>query len=172
MILNKKIAVNINLRNTKLEDLEFVLALENTPENFKFIGGWTSTEHANSLNNKNIKHLIVEESDSLKKLGYVIIQGLNNPYKSLELMRIVIDKKSKGTGKKVLDLIKKIAFVENNMNRLWLEVLTYNDRAINAYKQIGFTVEGKLRESFYADNKFHSVYLLSILKSEFESTLN
>jgi hypothetical protein len=42
-------------------------------------------------------HLIVEDASTCKAVGYVITAGLQNPNNSIELMRIVITDKGKGS---------------------------------------------------------------------------
>ncbi|XEC94472.1 GNAT family N-acetyltransferase [Paenibacillus tarimensis] len=84
-------------------------------------------------------------------------------------MRLVVDDKGKGIGKKALRLIKKWAFEELRAKRLWLNVKVSNSRAKYVYESEGFSLEGTLRECLKNDNKFESLYIMSILRSEYES---
>lgn len=145
--------MNIKLRETLKSDLDFVIELENREENAKFIGNWSLSEHKKSLDNRDVKHIIIEDSESTARIGYIILCGLKSKNRALEFMRI-------------LSSAKEYAFDNNKYNRLWLDVRTDNPRAKHLYESCGFKVEGELRESVFADNKFHSLFLLSILKRE------
>lgn len=72
----------------------------------------------------------------------MIIAGLKNPNKSLELRRITIAKKGMGYGKEAFRIIKNWAFRVYNANRLWLDVKEDNVRALHLYQKQGFVLEG------------------------------
>ncbi|MCY8378819.1 GNAT family N-acetyltransferase [Bacillus haynesii] len=108
----------INLRYSTVNDLEFVCELEADQENARFIIPWSMYIHKKALEDKDILHLIIEERTSHEPVGYIIIDGLENPNKSLELRRITIAKKGKGYGKEALKIIKNWAFHVFNANRL------------------------------------------------------
>ncbi len=162
--------MKIVLRNTLEEDLQFVLQAETYDENKKFIGQWSLLKHKNSLQKSDIKHLIVEETPTKQPVGYIILAGLENPNKSLELMRIVVTEKGKGYGREAIKAVKEYAFKKLNFHRLWLDVRDHNIRAKNLYESCGFKVEGHLRECILSDGNFESLFLLSILKQEFEAS--
>jgi RimJ/RimL family protein N-acetyltransferase len=161
----------IILRNTKESDLDFVVNSERDPENAKYIGQWTKEQHRNSLSQKDILHLIVEDKSTNKLIGYVILAGITNINQSIEFRRIVICSKGKGAGRETLKLIKKVAFEGLNAHRLWLDVRYKNQRAQRLYKSEGFLEEGILRECILYDKNYESLIVMSILKSEY-SELN
>jgi RimJ/RimL family protein N-acetyltransferase len=75
--------------------------------------------------------------------------------------------KGKGIGKLATLKILEHAFNDLNLNRIQLEVLDYNEKAINFYNKIGFKKEGVIRESIYKNGEYHNQILMSILKKEF-----
>lgn len=103
-------------------------------------------KHKKALEDKDILHLIIEERLSHEPVGYMIIAGLKNLNKSLELRRNTIAKKGVGYGKEAFRIIKNWAFHVYNANRLWLDVKEDNLRAFHLYQKQGFVLEGTLRE--------------------------
>ncbi|GAA0070645.1 GNAT family N-acetyltransferase [Clostridium sardiniense] len=158
---------NIILRKTKAEDLEFVINAERQKENAQYIGQWTKDQHTNSLVNKDILHIIIEESATQKPIGYLIISGIENENNSIEFRRFVICEKGKGFGKETLKLVKKLSFNDLKAHRLWLDVREKNIRAQNIYKSEGFKEDGVLRECIFYNNKYESLIVMSILKNEY-----
>ena len=49
-----------------------------------------------------------------------------------------------------------------------LTVSEPNIGGIKAYKNVGYKIEGRLRESTFRDNNFHDKIIMSVLKSEWE----
>ena len=156
----------ITLRLTEERDLEFVIIAENESENAQYIGNWSKEQHLESLSNSDILHLIIEDSETSKSIGYIIMAGLNNPNHNIEFKRVVICDKGKGFGKETLKLIKEYSFSELNVHRLWLDVRYKNKRAQNVYKSQGFREEGVLRECILYEGKYESLIVMSILENE------
>ena len=58
------------------------------------------------------------------------------------------------------------AFHEIKVNKVWLIVHEKNQGAFKLYKNIGFQIEGKLREAFVFQGKLIDVFYMSMLKKE------
>lgn len=164
-ILNK--SDNISLRYTEIKDLSFVINAERKEENAKYVGQWTKERHINSLSDKDILHIIVEDVSSNKPIGYLILAGIENTNRNIEFRRIVICEKNKGYGKEVLRLIKELSFEKLNAHRLWLDVRLKNKKAQSVYKSEGFKEEGTLRECILYKNEYESLIVMSILEEEY-----
>lgn len=52
------------------------------------------------------------------------------------------------------------------LHRVELNVFDFNEVAINCYKNIGFKIEGLLRENYKFQGKFWSCYKMAILNNE------
>lgn len=76
------------------------------------------------------------------------------------------DHRGKGYGKDALWLILRYAFYELNLNRVGLDVISNNISAIEAYKKVGFTVEGSMRDAVYRDGKRYDRIIMGILRNE------
>lgn len=75
---------------------------------------------------------------------------------------------NKGYGTEALGLMIQHGFNTLNLNRIELRVYEDNLRAIRAYEKAGFVQEGKLRQGHYHDGEYLDVYLMSILRSEWQ----
>ncbi len=74
----------------------------------------------------------------------------------------------KGYGAEAMRLALRYAFHELNLNRVWLTVISYNDRAIRLYEKLGFQHEGLMREAVLRDGKRHGMLVMGLLRSEWE----
>jgi diamine N-acetyltransferase len=157
----------IVIRNTNSKDLLYVTHLESKAENKEFIIPWDIEKHRQALFDKDKLHLIIEDTNN-KPVGYMILAGINGPNDSIELIRITISDKGKGFGKEALRLIQHWAFTKHFANRLWLDVKIHNTRALHVYQSLGFLLEGKLRECIKIGDKYESLYIMSILRSDYE----
>ncbi len=160
--------MKIRLRRTNESDLDFVLGAEQSAENRIFIGAWTREQHRVAFDAKDLSHLIIETIEG-KPVGYVILAGLADANESIEFRRIVITEKNQGYGKQALRQIKKLAFEELKAHRLWLDVKEENARARHIYKAEGFVAEGVLRDCLKIENGYESLFVMSMLRDEYES---
>lgn len=78
------------------------------------------------------------------------------------------DERSKGYGQEALFLLSFYAFEVLRLHRLQLHVLSFNKRAINAYKKVGYKEIGRLREADFIYGKFHDMVLMDLLEHEVE----
>lgn len=74
----------ITFRPTIKSDLETVLKMENNDENRPYIKQWSREQHVSAIDDNNIAHLILENIEEKRTVGYIILVGLNNPDESIE----------------------------------------------------------------------------------------
>lgn len=125
----------------------------------------SGTNSANSIE----FHLRTLADDIL--IGFVALFGIewNNQCGKMAIGIGNPDFRNKGYGTDALRLILRYGFQELNLHRIGLDVISYNERAIHAYKKVGFRVEGQLRESVLRDGQKYNRILMSILRPEYES---
>ncbi len=80
------------------------------------------------------------------------------------------DKKywGKGYGTDAVRTTLRFAFEQMGLNRVELEVYDLNPRAMRAYEKAGFQREGAHRQGLYRDGKFHDIYIMGILREEWD----
>ncbi len=76
--------------------------------------------------------------------------------------------RGRGFGTDAIRTLLKYAFLEMNMNRIGLEVMSYNLPAIHSYQRVGFKLEGTLRAFAYRDGVYYDMHIMGILRSEWE----
>ncbi len=79
---------------------------------------------------------------------------------------------SKGHGTEAMRVALRYGFHVLGLNKISLDVLEYNVRAIRTYERLGFQREGLHREDVYKDGRFVDVVRMSILARELRETPN
>lgn len=74
----------------------------------------------------------------------------------------------KGYGGDTLRLMLRYAFNQLNLNKVYLNVFSTNQRGIRCYEKIGFVHEGRMREDIYQDGQYIDVFIMSVLRSEWK----
>lgn len=159
----------VRLRPTLLDDLEFVISVENDPVNRPFITPWERTQHEAAVRFPDFRHFVIEAGEASQPVGFVILVGCRNPHRSVELKRMVVQAKGHGLGRACLRLLKKVAFQDLKAHRFWLDVRVRNTRAKALYETEGFVEEGRLRESVRTDGGYESLVVMSMLEDEYDA---
>jgi RimJ/RimL family protein N-acetyltransferase len=71
-----------------------------------------------------------------------------------------------GLGTDALEALLDFGFGQLRLERLWLHVYDFNERAIRSYEKAGFVREGVARHGAYRDGRFIDVVAMSILRDE------
>lgn len=109
----------------------------------------------------------IEKDNSLiGEAGYKNIKWINRKAE----LNIVIKKdfRNKGYGREVLTEMINYGFKILNFHRLEAEVYEYNKASITLVENLGFAVEGKLREAKYNNGKYHDIIRYGLLKNEWQ----
>jgi diamine N-acetyltransferase len=160
-------SVRARLRPTMTSDIDYVLTLEQDPENLAFITPWERTQHEAAIRFPDFRHFIIEGGDDLSSIGFLILIGCRSPNQSLELKRMVVQSKGAGFGRAALRVAKKVAFDDLGAHRFWLDVKSRNTRAKALYDGEGFIVEGQLRDAVKVAGGYETLIVMSMLQPEF-----
>jgi diamine N-acetyltransferase len=145
-------------------DLGFVLDAEADPEAAPYITQWSRARHAQVLEDPDEALLLAVEAGD--PVGFVLLAGLTNEHRGIELRRIVVLDKGRGVGRRVLELTLEHAFGELGAHRVWLDVMPHNQRARRAYAAVGFVEETVLRDSLRVGAPCESLVVMSVLEPE------
>lgn len=113
-------------------------------------------------------HYAITE-DGGEYLGTASLKGLDLCARHAEYA-IVLRKKAQGRGialaatKEML----RVAFCEIGLERVYLNVLRENSKAIRLYEKCGFVYEGEFRKHLYLGGEFRMLKWYGILKEEYE----
>ena len=131
--------MEITLRPTSPDDLDFVIALERDDENRPFIGQWSREEHQAAIERADREHWIVADAAGVR-LGYVILYDVRAIGQGVYVKRIAIGPKSAGIGRRALAQLVAHAFRDLGAEFVTLGVYAHNLRAQKSYRAVGFTV--------------------------------
>jgi RimJ/RimL family protein N-acetyltransferase len=156
--------VALSLRPTGAPDLEFVRALESDPEASPFVSVWTREQHDHAIADPDQAHLVIGDGEEV--VGFVLLAGLESAHRSVELRRIVVAPRGRGLGREALARVLDHAFGELGAHRVWLDVKPHNERALRAYRAVGFVHEGVLRDALLTEGEWESLAIMSVLEHE------
>lgn len=115
-------------------------------------------------------HFIIKD-DTQNIVGECVLSDLDDEVLSLHF-RIGIFKQAtqnKGLGQWAIASMCEFAFDTLGMNRLELEVFSFNPKAIHVYEKMGFQHEGRKRDAVLSKNGLADIILMSILASEWKA---
>ncbi|MFA5005839.1 MAG: GNAT family protein [Candidatus Izemoplasmatales bacterium] len=102
-------------------------------------------------------------------VGLVSLLNIDRINQSAEL-HIMIGKqenRSHGAGTYAMTEMLRHAFMDINLNRVYLYVINTNLNAYQFYQKFGFINEGELRQSVYKNSSFQNQHIMSILKKDY-----
>jgi len=117
------------------------------------------------------KVFAIVELESDKLLGNCSLFRINERNRKAEVGIFIGDKDywNKGYGSEALSLLIDYGFNILNLNNIMLEVFSYNERAINSYKKVGFREIGRRREAIIIAGEKHDEIYMDILANEYKS---
>jgi len=75
---------------------------------------------------------------------------------------------AKGLGQDAVRTLVGFAFRDLNMHKVGLEVLADDERAVGAYRKVGFVEEGRLRDHSWFEGAFHDALVMAIISDAWE----
>ena len=114
--------------------------------------------------------LAIETLDG-RHIGSIGLHGVQGEDRSASLGIVIGDKEywSQGYGSDALIALLRFAFDEMNLNRVWLEVLADNARAVASYVKCGFVEEGRQRQHRYRRGAYRDSLIMGALAQEFRA---
>ena len=165
------------LRAIEKKDNEVLKALANDPEVEDKIAGWSfpiSDERqekwfemvSNYTSKEHVRFAIEYEG---KCVGMAALSSIDykNSHADIDI-KLVADVRGKGIGSKTIEMLKKYAFEELNLNMLISEVIEDNEASKGMFEKAGFSLDGILRKRIYKSGRYRAQCIYSILKSEYK----
>ena len=115
--------------------------------------------------------LAIHLADTDRLIGTCAFSQLDG-YNGSALFHITIgepDCWGRGYGSEATALMLEHAFGPLGLHRVALAVFEYNERAIRAYRKVGFSVEGRSREAIWRGDRFWDEIQMSILEDEWRA---
>jgi len=122
------------------------------------------------INDDTAKAWIIKYNE--KPVGLVSLSNIDYKNKSTEWGFYLADESVRGKGIGSVALYKLIEYVFEKMNfdKMKTMVLENNFVALKLYEKFGFKREGKLKEKLVRDGKQIDVFLMELLKEDWEIT--
>lgn len=100
-------------------------------------------------------------------VGEVVLHELNPDNRSCTFRTLLGPRRrDRGLGSAATRMIVDHGFSSLGLHRISLGVYDFNPRAHRAYEKAGFVVEGRQRDPFRFDGKWHDSILMAILYDE------
>ncbi|MWC29337.1 GNAT family N-acetyltransferase [Paenibacillus sp. MMS18-CY102] len=169
----------IVLREYRKEDLLYMRQWVNDPDivdmlSDVFLFPQTMNKTEQFLNamlegSADARGFVISLRETLEYIGQIDLHRIDWKNRSAELGIVIGNKllQGLGYGTEAMLLLQQFAFERLQLNRLELEVLAYNEPAINCYMKCGFQEEGRKRQRHYYKGEYHDVIVMSVLRSEY-----
>lgn len=120
------------------------------------------------IDGKDIHYAISDENDEY--LGTISLKNIDLSSKNAEyaisLRRMA---QGKGIATEATCEILRIAFEQYHLERVYLNVLADNIRAIRLYEKCGFVYEGEFRKHLFLRGEYQTLKWYSMLKDEYNA---
>ena len=110
----------------------------------------------------------IEDLDTGKYIGGCSINECNLKNRNCTIGIMIGDKNcwGKGYGSDALKVLIKFIFEEVNMDKIKLNVFSFNKRAISCYKKVGFKEEGLLKREIYRNGRYYDEVPMALFKED------
>jgi diamine N-acetyltransferase len=168
----------IILRELQKTDLPTLNQWRNDPElintlgtTFRYIAPEIDEQWYNeylSNRDRNIRLAIVEEKSG-DFVGCVNLTNISTINLHAEFSIMIGSKKhrGKGYGMQASEALIRHGFMNVNLHRIYLFVLSNNLTAIGLYKRLNFQQEGIMRQVLYKNGSYHDEVVMSLLREEY-----
>lgn len=102
-------------------------------------------------------------------IGVTYFTAIHPLHRSAEYSIMIGNKEfwGQGLGKLTTRKMVQHGFSDLGLNRIYAYVLEENRRSLSMFLDVGFTLEGTLRQEVYKEGRFQNVALVSLLRSDF-----
>ena len=110
----------------------------------------------------------VRRQGDLRLMGYLQLTNIQPVARSADLGVLIGDAadQGQGFGQEAVRLAAEFCWRDLNLQRLGLQVVGDNPRAIGAYAKAGFVVEGVMRRAAYVEGGYRDVTVMGLLRGD------
>lgn len=149
----------------KEEDLEEVRSLHNEPSvlsklsDSRFVSNEMQHDWFKSLEkSRNSFRFVCRSIETGNLIGVFRIDNFDQLNKSAMIGLDISERyRRQSYATEIYSYFMKYFYVEVGFHRLYLNTLENNKAARNLYVKLGFSIEGKLIDAIFRDNKFHNL---------------
>lgn len=172
---------NIRLRAIEREDVSKYYEWVNDPEVTRYLSmylplsitdeeKWFERQMERDLHERPMA-IELREAEAWRLVGNCSVFGIDWVHSSAELGIMIGDKSvwNRGIGTQTMTLLLHHCFETLNLNRAFLRVDGQNLGGRRAYQKAGFVEEGRMRQAVYQNGKYDDMYIMSVLRSEWDA---
>lgn len=165
---------NIYLKPTEKQDIDYLLTLMKNPEimDYWFSEPYTNKEKFTSSfderqKDDSLRQFIAYDGD--EKIGYTLLYDIN-PRHRTAIFAIMLDQNSQGKGyaEEVVRSVVDYGFYQLNLNKITLDVVDFNEKAVHIYEKVGFEIEGKKEQQYFIKGDYHTSLSMGLLRENYE----
>ncbi|MER2128355.1 GNAT family protein [Solibacillus sp.] len=109
----------------------------------------------------------IELKDKKIFIGTISIYSVNWKNSTCHVgVSIGTEYQGKGFGTDSMKILIDFIFNYMNLNKVKLQVFSFNKRAVASYEKCGFSLEGTLKEELFRFGKFHDIYVMGLLRKD------
>jgi RimJ/RimL family protein N-acetyltransferase len=103
-----------------------------------------------------------------RRVGTITLRGVDRENGAAEMAITITEKadQGQGLGTDALNCLVDYGFGELRLERIYLHVFDYNERAMRSYEKAGFQTDAVLRRHRFHRGDHHDVHLMSILRGD------
>lgn len=169
---------NICLRAFIEDDAKYIIEMKMDFNGLKAAGGrpypsnencereWISNMYPNGILS-NI-HFVIEETQTKKFIGYCSALNINYINRNAHVgFFFHANGRGKGYFKESQIIFYGYLFGEINLRKVYSYALAYNEIALKVDKEMGFQVDGVMKEHIFQSGKYHDAIMLSLTSDDF-----
>lgn len=165
---------NIYIAPTEKDDVDYLLQLFKNPDIMDFWFSepyWNKEKFTSSFDQRqkdeSLRQFIAYDGD--KRIGYTNLHLINVRHRTA-VLAIMLDLTSQGKGyaDKVMRKIVDYGFYQLNLNKITLDVVDYNKKAVHIYEKLGFKIEGKKKQQYFIQGSYHDSLSMGLLRTAYE----
>lgn len=169
----------VRLRGYRKEDISLKLSYINDPEVMRYLE--SGIPYPLTLNEeikwfeaisafKDSYRFAIEAIDSSHYIGECGINSIDWKNSVASAVIFIGDKeyRGKGFGTEAMKILLYFVFNQININKVRLNVYSFNVRAIKSYEKCGFKKEGILRQEIFRDGKYYDTIVMGLLREEWD----
>lgn len=157
-------------RPGRLTDMPFLLRQEERPEVVSLVPPWPKDRHWRAMSDPDHQYILFQDAEE-RVVGYVVLGGLTNGDGCLELVRMVAAPPGFGTGTAMARAVLAHAFGPLGAHRVGLSLFSDNACARRLFANVGFVLEGKLRDAVRGPRGYRSLTLMGMLRRDYQAGL-
>lgn len=176
MIYSKR----LQLRFVEDKDSELIIRLRNEKKIKQYfynddpIASYIHQAFIEKVRKSGDKYFAIEIIEDGSVIGFMGLYHIDYVNRKAEYGRLILDPQFRGKkyGDEAEMLIHSYAFDTLNLEKVYCEVLSNNEKVIKQHERNGYKITGMFKNHIYKYGKYHDVVWMEILKNEFDEIKN